>query len=121
MHPSRMRTVRHSSRPLGGVPAPRGVPAPVGGLLWERGGIPACTEADPPPPVDRQTGVKTFLFLWLISAELAGAVCISSEAITKGGCILFKYCIMVLWKEWTLFQHNLCNLVVYGNMYLTYE
>ena len=67
MHSSGMRTVRNSSRLLGGVPAPGGVCS--GGCLlpgWgvsalgvsaPGGGIPACTEAD--PPVDRQTGVKT--------------------------------------------------------------
>ena len=34
----------------------RGVSAPGG--VCARGGIPACTEADTPPPVDRQTFVK---------------------------------------------------------------
>ena len=53
MHSSRMRTVRSSSRLLGGVSAPSGVSArggvcPQGGLLLG-GGIPACTEADSPP------------------------------------------------------------------------
>ena len=69
MHFSRMRTVRSSSRLLGrGAPLPGDLlPAPGcvcvfrgrgGGVgLLPAGGIPACTEAD--PPVDRQTGVKT--------------------------------------------------------------
>ena len=38
MHSSRMRTVRSGSRLRG-----------VGGVLPAEGGIPACTEADPPP------------------------------------------------------------------------
>ena len=46
-----------------GVSAPRGVPGPRGCLLlggaWSGGvGIPACTEADTLPPVDRHTLVK---------------------------------------------------------------
>ena len=43
----------------GGVPGP-GVCAWSGGGAWSggEGGIPACTEAEP-PPVDRQTPVKT--------------------------------------------------------------
>ena len=69
MHSSRMRTVRNRSRLLGGrcllwggsgprgVPAlggsgPREVPAPWGS--GPGGGIPACTEADPPGQTDRQ-------------------------------------------------------------------
>ena len=49
MHSSRMRTVRNSSRLLvwGGV-CSRG-----GGSLVPGGGIPACTDAD--PPVNRMT------------------------------------------------------------------
>ena len=76
MHSSRMRTIRNSSRLLGGS-APGGA-CSQGGLVSSRdgclllgevsalgvggggacswGGIPACTEAD--PPVGRQTGVK---------------------------------------------------------------
>ena len=62
---SRMRTVRNSSRLLGGVPVPRGctwsrgctcpggIPGP-GGCTWSQG-VPAQVL----PPVDRQTGVKT--------------------------------------------------------------
>ena len=50
--------VRGGSAPGGGVSAPRGVPGPGGGA-WCRGGIPACTDADTPPPVDRHTLVKT--------------------------------------------------------------
>ena len=42
--------------PKGSVP---GVPAPDGG------GIPACTEPDP-PPLDRQTGVKNITFATLL-------------------------------------------------------
>ena len=73
MHSSRMRTVRNSSHLLRGVSTCfRGLPAPGGfcsrgvsaleGCLFQAGacswgGIPACTEAD--PPVDRQTRVKT--------------------------------------------------------------
>ena len=93
IYSSSMRTVRNSSRLLGGSPLGGGgcllqgclllggvcsggcllwgggVPAPgsacswgvcsQGVCFWEGGcgGIPACTEAD--PPVDRQTGVKT--------------------------------------------------------------
>ena len=52
MHSSRMRTGR-SLTVRGGVSAPRGVSA--------LGGIPACTEADTPPPLwtESQTRVKT--------------------------------------------------------------
>ena len=69
MHSSRMRTVRSSSRLLGGVCSMgvcsggcllRGCLLWVGWLL-QGGGIPACTEADPHPRVDRQTGVKHYL------------------------------------------------------------
>ena len=70
MHSSRMRTVRNSSRllgvpalegsaPGGGVPAPGRGSVPGGCLLLEGGGIPACTEADPPLWTEWQTGVKT--------------------------------------------------------------
>ena len=69
MHSSRMRTVCNSCRLLEGVPGPGGgclvpgvcsqgvsgpggVPVP-GGSAPGRGGIPACTEAD--PPVNRIT------------------------------------------------------------------
>ena len=66
MHSSRMRT----SRPLtvcwsllpGGVSALVGDVCSGGGLAWrglaQGGYIPVCTEADPLPPVDRQTPVK---------------------------------------------------------------
>ena len=73
MHSSRMRTVRSSSRLLGGVSAPRGcclLPGGVrsqGGLLWGGlllggcllGGAGVCLSAywDTTPPVDRHTGV----------------------------------------------------------------
>ena len=39
----------------GGLPGPGGLPSRGGG----GSGIPACTEADTLPPVDRQTPVKT--------------------------------------------------------------
>ena len=39
---------------LGGLPGPRGVVSGLGGS-----GIPACTQADTLPPVDRHTPVKT--------------------------------------------------------------
>ena len=75
-----MRTIRNSSHLPGGV-CSRGVPGPVGvcsqggawsggvcfqgggvpglgGLVQGGGGIPACTEADP-PWTQWQTGVKT--------------------------------------------------------------
>ena len=39
----------------GGMSTPRGVSAPRGCLLLGGRGIPACTEADTPPPVDRIT------------------------------------------------------------------
>ena len=63
MHSSRMRTVRNSSRLLRGVPALGGawsggggrMPGPWGGACYGEGGIPACTEADPPPLVNRMT------------------------------------------------------------------
>ena len=56
MHPSRMRTVRSSSRLSGGgVCSGGGGSGLKGGGVWSRGrlsgpgvGIPACTEADPP-------------------------------------------------------------------------
>ena len=55
MHSSRMRTGRSFTVwgwcivPGGGVPGPRGCMVPGGCLvLWGGGGIPACTEADPP-------------------------------------------------------------------------
>ena len=61
MHSRRIRTVRSSSRLLEGVSA-LGLSAPEGvcsgGCLILGGGIPACTEADTPPP-DRQKDVKT--------------------------------------------------------------
>ena len=46
MHSSRMRTVRSSDRISGGGCLLRGVSAPG----WVVCGIPACTEADTPPP-----------------------------------------------------------------------
>ena len=62
MYSSRMRTVRSSGRlsgPGGGGVSALGVSA-LGGLLpGGVCGIPACTEADIPPRVDRQTPVKT--------------------------------------------------------------
>ena len=58
MHSSRMRTVCNSSRLGGGGSAtggsamggsaPRGVSTSWGVCSWGGGGIPACTEADPP-------------------------------------------------------------------------
>ena len=79
MHSSRMRTVCSSGRLSGGGACSGGsapgrclllggvcsggclflgrVSAPGGSGPW--GGIPACTEADPPPRVDRHTPVKT--------------------------------------------------------------
>ena len=73
MQSSRMRTVLSSSRLSGGGSGPGGrgclllgghplwgVSALGGGVSAPGGGIPACTEADNPPPrVDRQTPVKT--------------------------------------------------------------
>ena len=72
MHSNWMRTVRNSSRLLGrawsrggawsqgggclllGGSGPGGVPAlgglVLGGVCSQGGGIPACTEVDPPPP-----------------------------------------------------------------------
>ena len=44
------RWIIHSINKNPGVCGPRGVPSPGGA-----GGIPACTEADPPPPVNRMT------------------------------------------------------------------
>ena len=60
MHSSRMRTVRSSSRLLGGgIVCTWGVCSGGCQLLgWGRGGIPACTEADT-PLLFRNTGVKT--------------------------------------------------------------
>ena len=42
----------------------------VGGVVPGRGvsGIPACTEADTLPPVDRQTAVKTLPWLNFVAA-----------------------------------------------------
>ena len=48
MHSSRMRTVRSGSRLRGGEDCVFS----GGGCA---GGIPSCTEADPPPPVNRMT------------------------------------------------------------------
>ena len=70
MHSSGMRTVRNSSRLLGGGGACSGrcllwgVPAPRVGecLLWwgsAPGGVSQHALRQTPPPVDRQTGVKT--------------------------------------------------------------
>ena len=45
----------------GGCLVQRGVPGLGGGVWSGGGGIPACTEADPPPPLwtESQTPVKT--------------------------------------------------------------
>ena len=54
MHSSRMRTFHSSSRLLpGGMSARGGGVSAPGGCLLLGGGIPACTEADPPPWTDR--------------------------------------------------------------------
>ena len=62
MHSSRMRTVRNSSRLLGGVPGTGGLPGPRGWDVLVLRGVPGPgggTCPDTSPPVNRQTGVKT--------------------------------------------------------------
>ena len=83
MHSSRMRTVRSSSRLLGGGICPREGGLPKGGVC--PGGcvscIPVCNGANTPPPVDRMTDrCKNITFPKLRLRTVTAAIPITSKA-----------------------------------------
>ena len=134
MHSSRMRTVRNSSRLLGGGSglvlggtASSGVWSGPGWVCWREGwsgwrgsglvpggclflgglvwsgrsacsredGIPACIEADP-PSVDRQAGVKTYIFRNFIADGKKNLTCEIRNGNIQRKLYIKWYCILMI-------------------------